>query len=378
MSHNNFIFGFWSLFLLVPFALAQTSNKLDPPSDREKDGLLSAVKTGVTETLFHLTAQTIISTETVEYTVQGRLLRRNTRSGQNPEWILTNIYDARGLLLETVSGSADVPVAERFHKVFNYDKDGQLIDARDGSKQDVFARLDDQGRRVDIERFPDISNRKDVAIGSPNWQDSGLGIPAASGGRFETYHNEHGVPFEGRVFDSSGQETAHVIRTFDAQGRPIRDELTSHAVSTGFPDEFTSQFNPEQQKAIASWWSSQISGTVTYKYDKQGRLTERRKSGNMIGDEITTFDYDQHGSKVLERTATARSAAQGTEFGLTEAGQMVPVKQSPAAPPEISEIRYEYVYDSHGNWIEQRVRASYNGKASSSPDQVIKRTLTYF
>ena len=180
------------------------------------------------------------------------------------------------------------------------------------------------------------------------------------------------------MFDSNGQEVAHVVRTFDAQGRPLRDDLTSHSVANGLPAELTSQFTPEQQKSISSWWASQISGSVTYKYDKQGRLTERRKSGNMIGDEITTFEYDQHGNKVLERKASAMSAALGTEYGMTDAGEMVPVKQSPVAPPETSEIQYEYVYDSNGNWVEQKVRSSYNGEANSSPNQVIKRTLTYF
>jgi hypothetical protein len=375
MSALDIVTGSITFLLLLPIALAQAS--ANPPSDRDIAGLRGSVKSVVTETAVHLSDRTYTSTETVEYLADGRLLRRSTKSDQNPEWILTNTYDARGLLIETVTGNSDTPVADRFHTRYNYDKDGHLIDARSGSTNEVFARLDDQGRRVDIQPFPDISNRKDVAIGSPNWQDSGLGIPAASGGRFETYHNEHGVPFEGRVFDSKGQETAHVIRTFDAQDRPIRDELTSHSIANGLPAEFASQFNPEQQKAIGAWWGSQISGFVTYKYDSHGGLTERRKSG-MIGNEITTFEYDQHGNKVVERKATTMPASQGMEYGMTDAGEMIPVKQSPAAPPETSEIRYEYVYDSHGNWIEQKVKASYNGETSSSPDQVIKRTLTYF
>jgi hypothetical protein len=376
MSALDILTGCATFLLLLPVAFAQSPPSA--PSEREKSGLRGAVKTSVTETPFYSAERTIVSIEKIEYTPDGRLLRRSHAYDQNPEWVSLNTYDAAGRLVETISGSADIPIGERTHKVYTYDKDGHRTGAHSGTQAEIVERVDESGHRIEIQHYPDLSNRPDAAIGSPMWEESGLGMPTSSGGRFETYYNDRGVPFEGRVFDRNGQEIAYVVRTFDAKGRPSRDELTSHASSAGLPGELASQLNPEQQKSFALFWASQLSGFVTYKYDNQGRLIERRKSGNMIGDEITTFEYDKHGSKVLERTATAPSAAQGTEYGMTEAGQMVPTKQSPATPPQTSETRIEYVYDENGNWIEQKVKASWNGQPSPSPDQVIKRTLTYF
>ena len=143
MSTHDIVTGSITFLLLLPIAFAQTS--ANPPSDREKADLRGNVQSVVTETAVHLSGRTYTSTETVEFIADGRLLQRATKSDQGSEWILTNTYDARGLLLETVNGNSDIPIAERFHTRYNYDKNGHLIDARSGSSNDVFARVDDQG-----------------------------------------------------------------------------------------------------------------------------------------------------------------------------------------------------------------------------------------
>src|SRR3954470_13647776 len=63
MSALDILTGCATFLLLLPVAFAQSA--ASSPSDREKDGLIDAVKTSVTETPFEHKGHTTITTETI-------------------------------------------------------------------------------------------------------------------------------------------------------------------------------------------------------------------------------------------------------------------------------------------------------------------------
>jgi hypothetical protein len=346
--------------------------------DREKASLRGPVKTCVTETNYFYSAQPFTSTETTEYTSDGRLLRRSTKSPQAAEWLLVNSYDDQGRLSESVSGSAGTPLPERSHTQYSYGKDGRLATIAGDKSADLSMRYDERGLRVEVQRLPEVPSRPNTAIAGPSFEDSGLGLPYAQGGTFETVYNDRGQALEARVLGNDGQLVARIVRTLDTQGRPISDRLSAEAHSSNVPSELGDQLTSEQKKGLAAFIASHMmTGSVEYKYDPSGRLIERRRNGG-FGEEIATISYNDHHDKHLERTATAQPPDAGTEYAIDDSGNMIPVKQSSAAPPTVSEMRYEYVYDSNGNWTEQKVFRTLGNDADSKPESVIKRTITYY
>jgi hypothetical protein len=377
-------FLFITILFGIQFASAQSPKKSSSGtavSDREKAGLRGSVKSFESKTTFNYSDQSSTSTETNEYALDGRLLRQSIRYPQSAELLWVHSYDAQGRLTETTIGPAATPPSERTRTIYSYGEDGRVSAATQypSNSTELSVRSDDQGRRVDIQRLPEIPNRADMGIAATMWLDSGLGLPTASGGTFETVYNDRGQPAEGHMLDKDSRILARVVRSFDSQGRPSRDQLTGEPNADSLPPEVADQLNLEQKKGLAAFMASQMmTGSLEYKYDSSGSLIEKRRRNGALGDEITTIAYNDHHDKVLERSATGQSPEFGTEYGMDKAGNMIPVKQSSAAPPTISEMRYEYVYDSNGNWTEQKVFRTPGNGADSKPESVIKRTITYY
>lgn len=281
--------------------------------------------------------------------------------------------------MESVEGSATSPISERRRTTYSYDKDGRLIGSTGGPDSlPGEIQYDDKGRRIERQRLPEIPDMRNMAVGTTMWQDSGIGLPTASGGTYEVVFSENGQPVEGRMLDKSGRVVARVVRTLDAEGHPSSDHLTSEASQDTLPAELTGQLNPEQQKSLATFWASKMNGHTEYRYDTEARLIERRRSLGLFGDEITKIAYNERNDKTLERTATAQHPDLGIEYKMDDAGKMIPVKKSPVPPPTISETRFEYVYDSNGNWTEQKVFHTPGNSLSPEPTEGMKRTITYY
>jgi hypothetical protein len=69
----------------------------------------------------------------------------------------------------------------------------------------------------------------------------------------------------------------------------------------------------------------------------------------------------------------------GREYGLSEAGTMIPVGQSqPAQPPATYETQYIYQYDGYDNWTEQTTVARSRPDAAFGPGSIRRRKLTYY
>jgi hypothetical protein len=277
------------------------------------------------------------------------------------KFLVVSEYDRLGRLLRTTSGPADAAAADRSVTSYEYDQTGTLaVVAWPAGRSAVDFDRDDMGRRITSNPlvFYDV------------WHGSDLSLEASSTHSLLTVFDERGLPIEGQVRGADGGVVSRIVRSYDEKGRATGDRLILVDTRSAVPAKMAEGLNPEQMKAVGAFHSENKS---ELKYDSTGRLVERRQS-TVFGDAITTISYNDHGDISLERTAQQQPADTGVTYGLTKDGKMVPLTEPDVPPPTVYELRYEYKYDSHGNWTSKKRYVS----GETVPNSEQRRNLTYF
>jgi len=108
-----------------------------------------------------------------------------------------------------------------------------------------------------------------------------------------------------------------IVRTFDVNGRPTYEKVIVEAPELLIPPELPAEHNEAQKKALGAFIAANMySGEISYSYDTQGRMTEKRKRGGVFGEEVTTIAYNQRGDKVEERITMVMNPGHGRAFSL--------------------------------------------------------------
>ena len=357
--------------------LAQTSGAPWQTDTRSKAGLRGPVRTCSEETITGAPGASYSFVQTTEYSPEGRVMSQGTRTQDASEWITTYDYDSAGHLLRSTSGRADATPADRTITNYTQDDSGMPIPL-DSTGRSSFVKFgrDDQGRRMKIVSMPEPPPGQNLgAVSAGSWEGGELPLGAPPNGSIITIYDKHGLPIEGESHDAEGHVVSRIVRSYDAKGRMTGDRLMPVNTTSAIPAELAAKLNPEQMKTMGAFIGAQFSkGQTAFKYDDDGRLIERRRSLPVFGNEITTISYNEHGDVSLERTAQRQSQDMGIEYGLADDGKMVPTTKPNVPPPTVSEMHYEYVYDSHGNWTSRKVYAS----GQTEPQSEQTRTLTYY
>jgi len=361
------------------FALAQQSSQTGAfMSDRDKAGLRGPVKTMLDEQTFSgADGQQLLTTTTTEYTPDGRILEVRIGNPDGSEWLTSYTYHSDGRLLKTVSGKVgSVPSSET---TYLYDEAQRLVGVKSGDKDQIRCQYDDKGRKSVIERYDSKPLPPNTAYAS-HWEGSDLGFGPYPGGTLTTLYNEQDVATSARLYDAQGRLVAHIVRKFDAKGRIIAEEQVADAPDLMIPEQLRSTLNPGQAKAVGAFVAGGLHNRgISYSYDAQGHVTERHRSGGAFGEELSVTTYNDHGDKASERTTKIMNPEVGREYGLTEAGTMIPVGQAqPAQPPATYETQYTYDYDGFGNWTEQAIVVRSRPEAAFGPGSIRRRKLTYY
>ncbi len=131
-------------------------------------------------------------------------------------------------------------------------------------------------------------------------------------------------------------------------------------------------------KSVGAMIAGMQNGVISYSYDAQGRVTERHRSGGVLGEQVTITAYNDHGDKASERETIVMRPDTGP-WSLTEAGAFVPSgSPNPPQPPLSSETQYAYQYDQYGNWTEQTIVSRTQPNEAFRPGTVIRRKLSYY
>ena len=365
-------------------------------SDREKAGLRGPVKEYTEETIFpgvQGRPETRFS-ETMEYDPDGRILSTSRGPGTDgSKWVSTNIYDDNGRLTKTICGLATEPGPET---LYAYDEAGRLlsiaqVSKEGGSKTDF--HYDEQGRKTAVQHFdPETFKRGRAIVGGSLWDaavEVGAWVPV--GGNITTIYDGNDQPTEAQIRDREGRLVSRFVRTYDGNGRILEDEQILENPALLFDAKRAAQGQPQlnaaQLEAMNRVMKPMLGGRsgtgITYTYDAQGRVTEKRDR-NAGFDTVTTISYNEHGDKSAEHDAMTSnfSAPVGMAFSMDENGTIIPDGRTteptePTEPPEPreNEVLYQYEYDSYSNWTQLTQSHSYG---PDSPPNIRHRKITYY
>jgi YD repeat-containing protein len=353
----------------------------DHLSDREKNGLRGPVRICV------------VDGETWEYDLGGNILRR-----QAANWAERREYDGSGHLLKQIQTGSDNSTKET---VYSYDAKGRLSSIRDGDGNRTHFQYDQQGRKISVRTFAQKdSDQQSWGVGSSDsvfedairQGDLGVGLP--QGGSFTTLYDEQERPSEVQIRDAKGTIVYRAVRSYGDNGQPNEEKMILENPALTFveksPAEERSQLDAARLKALNKAIATLMGGSdgvqTLYTYDEQRRMTGRH-TRKMGFDVVTSIEYNDHGDIADERSTSKyiSSVPVGVVFSVDEDGNLVPKEPEPGAsrPPqapevEPSQVRYEYQYDSYGNWTERKY---YSRSSESAPYQLVStshRQLSYY
>ena len=363
------------LIFAVSITFAQQSQTGSSISAREQAGLRGPVKAVIDEQTRSLPNGDQVLRTTTNYTPDGRILEERTANPDGSEWVTSYRYHPDGRLLKTITGNRGAK--ESSETIYLYDEEGRLVGVKSGSKIQTRYRYDDKGYKTAIETF-DPQPLSENAAYAPFWEGSEMGFAPTPGGSVTTLYNELGTATGAQFHDAEGNLIGHIVRKFDGEGRVTAEEQAADAPQVNLPEELRSKLNPEQLKSVGAMMAGAQNRAISYSYDAQGHVTERHRSGGVLGEQVTVTTYNDHGDKASEREIAVMSTDTGP-WNLTEAGAFIPAgKPNPPQPPLTSETQYTYQYDRYGNWTEQSIAGRTQPDEAFRPGTVIRRKMTYY
>jgi hypothetical protein len=176
------------------------------------------------------------------------------------------------------------------------------------------------------------------------------------------------------MYAASGDLFSRLTRTYDAKGRVTELSYVIENVALLFAPEARKRLATEPG-AAEEMNRKFVVTRISYSYDAQGRLAEKHERSGFARERITKIIYNEHGDKMQE-IATASGALNPPKNKQADLSPGSP--ERPDLPDERSDVRFDYKYDSFGNWIEQTVSSASGGNESSKTSTLSHRTITYY
>ena len=222
----------------------------------------------------------------------------------------------------------------------------------------------------------------------PPWDavvKGGANVPV--GGNITAIYDGNDQPTEAQIRDGEGRIVSRFVLTYDANGRILEEK---HIMENPFllvADKLAerqprfNELNAAQLEGMNTAMKLVMRGGpsagITYAYDAQGRVTEMRARNSWF-DNVTAISYNEHGDQTAKRSTVTPAESVVTACSMDPNGTIIPerVATEPTESPDLfreNEVRYEYEYDSYGNWTQQ----------TENPDRphhvhVRHRQLTYY
>jgi len=183
-------------------------------------------------------------------------------------------------------------------------------------------------------------------------------------------YDERDQPADVLFHDPDHNLLQRVVFTRDRDGRLVseeivRGELLQNALDSAPPEEraranalLATVFGPDQTLS-----------RTTYAYDQRGRRVERRTRMGTLGENRTTFRYDDYDNPV-EETTEDRSR----EVNIDENG----IEEVTAETVQRQHARFEYQYDAQGNWTERVVLSRAEPNPDFRRENVERRNIAYY
>jgi YD repeat-containing protein len=346
-------------------------------SDREKAGLRGTVQQcteeRTTRAFENFPGTSYVSIN--KYSPEGKLLQtsigNSVESAQ--ESSITYTYDSVGRQLKKTTTNSGSPVSE---SNYQYDQKGRIISITGDPLGTSTFEYDDNGHKtriVSARSKPLVPEGTQYIVPMPETEDSYVPIPP--GGHIRLSYNEQDQPVEGQVFDANGNLENRLIRTYDEHGRLTELRYTIESLQYLLPAEVQQELMAEpgaleeMLPQLTKLLGEQRNFTrMTYMYDADGRLIEQHHYIGHSMEQTTKIIYNDHSDKLEERQFTSGDPNPPRDSQSGEASQ------EPPFPPQESQVRYSYKYDTFGNWTEQAISSS----TSPNDATVTRRALIYY
>ena len=271
------------------------------------------------------------------------------------------LYDSTSRLTESDSWMNDEPAQK---VLYFYDEAGRPIRT---------AQLRDDGTQTDFETSTyDADGKETKTRVLPITAKDPAGNGATSIGYSIEGADYGGADQPARVIlEDADHNPLHEVRfTRDASGRPLTVEITmGESQFNDFADRVSADHR-EVAAAVLKQILGDAFSRTTYTYDSRGRVIERTNSMGTMSDEHTTYRYDGDREEAVEEITETR-----TREATVDGDAAIRYK-----PDTIStqHNRFEYSYDTHGNWTEQIVSYQNDPNADFQRSNIERRVITYF
>ncbi len=368
----------WAALACAAALFAATGSE-QVPSEREKAGLRGPVKSCLEQAASGETQHGF--TTITDYDREGRVVSRSSGEG-DARWTEQYTHSPEGRLLKIASGRAGGKPSEQ---VYSYDDAGRLTGVSGGAGRQGATKFayDSRGRKTEIWTAGPKEKNVAYAASRADGSDEHFTLMAhirceamEACARVETSFDERGRPREAQLLDAEGQKISRLVREFDDKGNVTAERQVEETPELAVPPELKGQLNAAQLKSLGKLFGGAGAPSSSYVHDAEGRLTEARSESFMTGLEVRTITYNEHGDIAGERTT--RTGSEGFSGTLNEDGTIMPGPPSGGMPPEYSETRYSYRYDSYGNWIEKKVEVRAKADGDYRISGVWERELTYY
>ena len=257
-------------------------------------------------------------------------------------------YDVRGLIVEERAWKDE---ETQWEAAYFYDALGRLakkeVLSTEGRWKSEECRYDDAGRQTKVFVFP------------PHVVGSSLSIAAQGPEIFPD--DDRQLPLEVNYHYSGGELFGRVVFSRDPERRLITEVMyLGEAVGELRPGEkgMSPEERAETLAAFKAAFSDDVFSTMLYAYDARGRLLERTMSMGTLAEARWVFEYNDRDDRIAE---TSKDWDHGVE-----------------QPQREQQTRFDYHYDSRGNWTERIVRCRIGSQQEFQCSNIERRTLTYY
>jgi YD repeat-containing protein len=291
------------------------------------------------------------------------------------EWISTYAYNANGLLQEIEARDTTSSVSK---SIYLYDLSGRLqhvVTRLAGGTENTAQTFsyDDQ-RKTKTQYLDSTSGRPDSTVAyTVEGSDAAVSAPGATS--MTTVYDDQDRPVETLFRDSKHRVLSRVTLRYDDAGRIVEETQTTEAEPT-LPPDMIAQLNAAQLQSVKIMLGVGEGGLRwkrTHRYDAEGHRVETVVRLGALGGSWTTMAYNEHGDVSEEK-----SGHDSKELSVDDQGHMVEPSEPATRKSRISEGRFSYKYDEHGNWIERVISVRFEPDKPFTVSSVDRRSLTYY
>jgi YD repeat-containing protein len=292
----------------------------------------------------------------------------NSSSFMNPDGSVVQqrwVSSDAGLPVESTSQMDDGPAVRT---TLSYDGKGRhlrtVLRDHDGTEKETEAIHYSSDGKTKV-RFFGIAGAN--AFFNIEGTEQGVGAPGATS--MITEYDERDRPGK-VVFEDANHKTVTVVTLKrDSAGR-----LLSFETNMGAASRFAGLFEkapPEERDRMAAVLRQVVgdTSTTTFRYDEQGRLRERVIGRGSLGENRSTYAYGEREDPIEETTEnTSREASINNDGDPIYTASKVRRQQN----------RFEYTYDTHGNWTERIVSYRLETNPDLQRSNIERRVITYY